>query len=421
MRKIKKEKGLATEDFVKTEIGKIKPVQNITYKIENGKEDTGNCLYITKDIDLKGGEYVFEKGQDVIFRGGRFLNGTLIGDNTQLVTNEFDCFRNVKFKGTWRLKTMSICNFGAVPNAHPEDGAINDIYSSFMEAKEAGFAIHNSSGSFFTSKPIVLDEPMEIQNVGGFEPDLIQEHKYDWNKRIYGNKQTVFYTDKNQDVFVIKCPKVYMYRGMVDTSNLAFHNKAAFRYDVSFPIWGARLRDIAINGNKETLSEIGNGTIGILIDSKNAFDTFPRIGGWLHMAEFTGTMEAVGIGVYKNEFNPEYPNVSVNSLHIDFNIRNYKQAYNLEHVDVSYLGGVMQEEYNVTKEEIYPVVRAGGQSTEIDVFVMDMMHGKTKNGLYTRTNPFEITKKGVHMGPKSIPLINYMKTDRSGIIHPQQE
>lgn len=402
-----------------TEVKAIhKKIEDSTPKIENGKENNGNCLVIDKDIDLKGKEYKFEKNQNVIFRGGVFRNGTLIGDDTLLETGNFHCFQKVDFKGTWRTDGFNYFNFGAVSNSSPEDGAMNDATEAIQEAinaaANAGFVLDNPGGSFYVSREIYIPQAVEIRNRGGFPPDYEEAmvRKFNFHKHIYGNRQTVIYTDKNIHVLNIQSPRVHIFGGLVDTSQAEFHNKAAFRYDLSYPIWGAKLKGIAVNGNPETLPVKGNGTTGILFDCENASNPTDKtfIWSWLHAGEFTGIMRNVGIGIGRN-FSPSADfKTTINSIKVDIEMDNYKQSHVLPKVEIALIEGVMQERNNLTEDEKdLAAIVAGGKATEINPWVwdIDVNHKKVKDGLYRRSKAIEISEAGAHLGARSKLHLRY--------------
>ena len=63
---------------------------------------------VTSDVDLHGDTLRFQKGCRIIFKGGKFNNGVIIGNNTSIsVKQNFPAFGlNLTIEGRWNVKKV---------------------------------------------------------------------------------------------------------------------------------------------------------------------------------------------------------------------------------------------------------------------------------------------------------------------------
>jgi parallel beta-helix repeat protein len=87
--------------------------RNEAYVIAKGTVDVSilgrtvnNQIVIEKDVDLRGTVCKLPKGKTLVIKKGTIRNGTLIGNNTQLVCKQ-DAFDKVTIQGTWDVPEIS--------------------------------------------------------------------------------------------------------------------------------------------------------------------------------------------------------------------------------------------------------------------------------------------------------------------------
>lgn len=87
--------------------------RNEAYVIAKGTVDVSilgrtvnNQIVIEKDVDLRGAVCKLPKGKTLVIKKGTIRNGTLIGNNTQLVCKQ-DAFDKVTIQGTWDVPEIS--------------------------------------------------------------------------------------------------------------------------------------------------------------------------------------------------------------------------------------------------------------------------------------------------------------------------
>lgn len=79
----------------------VAPLQSLIEKSRNGD------IIVKQRYDLQGRELVLSNGSTLVFKGGSFSNGTIIGDNTRIRYNGGAIFDNVRIRGTWAVKNIT--------------------------------------------------------------------------------------------------------------------------------------------------------------------------------------------------------------------------------------------------------------------------------------------------------------------------
>ena len=73
-------------------------------QIENS---TSGDIIVKQHYDLQGKELVLRNGCTLVFKGGSFSNGTIIGDNTRIKYYGGVIFDNIGIRGTWVVKNIT--------------------------------------------------------------------------------------------------------------------------------------------------------------------------------------------------------------------------------------------------------------------------------------------------------------------------
>lgn len=91
-----------------------------------------NVIYkITKDIDLGHGVLTIPEGCTLDFQGGSITNGTIIGNNTSIISGLRTIFTNISLTGTWANKGY-VAWFGAKGDGVTDStGAIQSCVNNF--------------------------------------------------------------------------------------------------------------------------------------------------------------------------------------------------------------------------------------------------------------------------------------------------
>ena len=208
----------------------LKP--GISVALQITEQDT---KYVVKhSFDLGGESITIPAGCVLEFDGGSVSNGTLVGDNTQIIAPESAIFTGITISGTWNCPYITSVWFSDAEENNvlkqlinlSSDGIWNDIYVkegiyNVSVSKESGQAItFKSNTSFHNSGTIkllpngfeyyyILCIPSSAENVhiiGGFVVGDAMEHDYtsseikgthEWGKgiTIMGNKCSVSFTD----------------------------------------------------------------------------------------------------------------------------------------------------------------------------------------------------------------------------------
>lgn len=79
----------------------VAPLQSLIEKSTNGE------IIVKQHYDLQGREIVLSSGCTLVFKGGSFSNGTIIGDNTRIKYNGGAIFDNVRIRGTWAVNNIT--------------------------------------------------------------------------------------------------------------------------------------------------------------------------------------------------------------------------------------------------------------------------------------------------------------------------
>lgn len=118
------------------------------------------------DFDLSAASIILPSNVTLKFNGGKFMNGTLVGDNTKVeagLENIFDS--DVVISGTWKVKEVYPEWFGAVA-----DGIIDNkgfFESAFEFSSLSNSVIKLRKGTYFLSEGFIINDiDVNIQGTG---------------------------------------------------------------------------------------------------------------------------------------------------------------------------------------------------------------------------------------------------------------
>lgn len=130
-----------------------------------------NHIYkITKDIDLEGQTLTIPNGCTLDFQGGSFSNGTIVGNSTSIIGNDYNIFNNIIFNGIIKGR-ISCTMFGA-----------------------------SSSKSKQENMNIIKHAIKQVDNSGGGELFIPKSINYGYKKN---DLSTLPYVDVNNDIVII--------------------------------------------------------------------------------------------------------------------------------------------------------------------------------------------------------------------------
>ena len=116
------------------------------------------ALYVVEtDFDLRGDRVSIPQGAILLFEGGRFINGELVGNNTTIEAGRYNIFESITMSGTWTLDGIPVEWFGAIPNRTDSDcsKAINTAISTGVSINAPALL---GSGTYYTRHTIDIPE-----------------------------------------------------------------------------------------------------------------------------------------------------------------------------------------------------------------------------------------------------------------------
>ena len=110
--------------------------------------------YLTTEIDLNNDTLCLPKNAKILIRGGLFKNGTLEGDNTDLIVKTLPAFDNIRVEGTWIISNISTDMFEKVDQWTLANisNLSSDKYLNTIEINEDCISSIKPKGSFFLIK-----------------------------------------------------------------------------------------------------------------------------------------------------------------------------------------------------------------------------------------------------------------------------
>lgn len=119
--------------------------------------DKGAMYIVMEDIDLKESTVMLPKGAILMLEGGKFINGTIVGNASTIVSGKYDIFDNVNLSGNWSLDGIPVEWFGAIANSMD-----TDCSKSINRAISLGVAINApailGSGTYYTKSTIDIPD-----------------------------------------------------------------------------------------------------------------------------------------------------------------------------------------------------------------------------------------------------------------------
>jgi len=329
----------------------------------------GKTYEIQSDFDFNGETVTLPANITLIFNGGIFSNGIIIGDGTRYcsIANR-KCFEtSLTLTGLWDIDYIIPQHYGAVNNLSTSV-LENDSSTAIQKCLDSDFPVL-LYGNFYVESGLVISTSQTIRCI---------------------ETKTIIYTDKDIDVVTISVGSIYnsitpYLKGfpIIDTTNIATHTKSAIRIDMSYKVYGGEI-DVFINGNEDDLKTEGGGTIGIYIDCENTTEEW----GFISRLKINANCTYVKYGLYI----PEKAGVGLSTMWmnmVDVNIfvDGYKHALSLAWGDLFEIKGTSQSRYVLTESEKdtfeYSSI-IGLTSSRIDWAVSDF-NANASGGYYTNS------------------------------------
>lgn len=162
--------------------GPVKPT-NYTYKTVILKNNLPfaaqigdpNCIYVIKwDYDLGGETVTIPENCVLKFEGGSISNGTVVGNNTSIISNPIHIFDNVVFEGTLA-----------------EDLVLNN----FVHSNDCTTSSYATSRSIYVTGTCVIDEPLLVKTYFSIYGDSMEGTKIELSPSYTGDIKTIFMFD----------------------------------------------------------------------------------------------------------------------------------------------------------------------------------------------------------------------------------
>lgn len=228
----------------------------------------GNKSYtIVDDYDFAGNTVTLPAGVTLIFAGGIWSNGEIVGNNTALIPQGLNkCFEtSLTLTGTWQLENIYPQWYGAISNPNNTTFS-NDSASFIQKCLDSLFNVVIPAGYYYLATELTIDKPKNVNCFG----------------RAINAASTVIYTNENIDIITIRTNHFYWLNGCIDLSKIAAHTKSAFKYCLDVNSMYGKI-DCSILGDLTKLISGNNQSKGVYFDN-----TQESGGGEAHFIEIYG-------------------------------------------------------------------------------------------------------------------------------------
>ena len=206
------------EEDLTTEHGKLKFKNRVATLSSKGycilRKDKSFVSQVHEVDTIYEIRYGFDLGGDIVhlpegcalkFVGGEIINGTIDGDNTQIISDGGKCFVNVSFSGTFNLRVVESDWFGLVSDFDDATGNGTDntsaLSSAVQLADKSRTSLHISAGSYGLDSPITMNDMKNVSIYGDGDKTILNQLSSD--NRIFNTGSTTF-----PDFFELKSIKL---------------------------------------------------------------------------------------------------------------------------------------------------------------------------------------------------------------------
>ena len=217
---------------------------------------------IINDFDFGGETLALPEGVVLIFNGGIWSNGVVVGNNTTFISyGEKQCFEvDLTLDGIWDIKFLTPQNYGAVSNGSTSIFS-NNASPAIQKCIDSGYPVWFPKGFYYIADAIIFSNASSVYCQDG-QCNLI-------DSVISSPDHVRLYSDQDIYFLDIRSSDVYFSGGIIDVTRIATFSKAAIKlstggYNINFVSLKTR-----INGSLSKLKSGAQTGSGIYCD----FDT----------------------------------------------------------------------------------------------------------------------------------------------------
>jgi len=169
------------------------------------KLETYSIFIVTSDYDFNEATLTIPAGVTIIFRGGVWSDGVLVGTNTIIIIEgaKQAFTTSLTFAGTWKLDHVSPQHFGAITNSRT-DTFSNDCSAAIQACVNSPFDVFIPNGFYYITTAITIPYARKVIKCAEKIPDM----QYD--AVLTNPDHTRFYSNQDIDYFVIQAPSVQL-------------------------------------------------------------------------------------------------------------------------------------------------------------------------------------------------------------------
>jgi len=349
-----------------------------TFTILNNYDFGTNTVTLPSDVKL-------------LFNGGVWSNGTIVGSNTVLfiygIQQAFDT--DLAFSGTW--KTHGVCPeyYGAITNANTGI-FLNDCSAEIQVCLDSIFNVFLNAGFYYISTGLIVTTPKVVSCIQGIITG--------YNEGILTiADHTRIYTDQNIDIFHIKTSGFYLLGSPVlDMKAVVAPTNWGIKFNTNYFLIRGKI-EASIIGNYTVLNTaVGAGSIGV-----GFYDDGTIAWGAAYQQEFHLKLFNLKAGIYSPAFIPGRPYQLVGQCQWWVDFEACKQALDLESGTFLYINGMSQAVSCLhAGEASLPAVYLNVNTCTIDLDLVDY----TAPG--TNTDYIHVYSDGIEFIGKSVWLNN---------------
>lgn len=182
---------------------------------------------IINNFDFGGETLALPQGVVLIFNGGIWSNGTIIGNNTSMGSYGIrQCFEiDLTLSGIWLIDYITPQHYGAICNENTSL-TTNDATASIQKALDSGFNVLIPNGFYYIANSLIITKSCNV---------IASESKKPFSEEVISTIDHVrIYTDQNKPIIIIRYDCFVWRGGILDIRNADSYNTGVIKFDINY-------------------------------------------------------------------------------------------------------------------------------------------------------------------------------------------
>lgn len=221
-----------------------------------------NTYIVSYDFDFLGKTVYLPSNITIIFNGGIWSNGNIVGNNSIFIVQDYiQCFTiDLDLTGTWKNGRITPQNYGAITNTNTGI-FINDCTDILQKCIDSSFNVYIPSGFYYITNEVIIgidDKIIRLEGKCSYEDSICST-----------NNHARIYTDQNINLIKFRAENIDFSGGVIDIIQAENYNKSVIFLDVDYML-GAPIIDTSIYGSFSKLKNKSQNGNGIYCNLDNA-------------------------------------------------------------------------------------------------------------------------------------------------------